>query len=268
MAVKSAEKIKKRTEKIISSENHNKVPFSVVEAYKNLRIHLVSILEKINGKVVVISSANASEGKSTISINLAITLSQLNKKVILIDADSRRATIHQKVKIENKMGCLDVINGDVELKSAIVEYNPYMDILTTGSVFNNPTELFSTNAFERMITELRGMYDYVIIDTPPINLVSDALVISQKCDGIVLVVRTGVTTYETFKNTLASAEKLGIKILGSILNGVGANSNKYLKYGFYGSYKKYYRYGYGYGYGYRSNRRKEAKADKHSKDNK
>ena len=228
-----------KNEKILSQESRSKVPFSVVEAYKNLRIHLVSILERNNSKVVAMSSANASEGKSTTSINLAVTLSQLNKKVILIDADSRRATIHQKLKLDNNKGCLDVISGNAELKEVIKSYNQYLDVITAGSVFNNPTELFCSNAFERMLTELRNMYDYIIIDTPPVNLVSDALVISQKCDGLVFVVRSGVTSYETFKNALISANQLGINVLGAIMNGVGGDTNKYLKYGFYGAYRKY-----------------------------
>ncbi len=240
MATKAPEK-EVKVEKILSQESRNKVPFSVVEAYKNLRMHVIALLEKDNSKVVAISSANASEGKSTTAINLAITLSQLNKKVIIIDADSRRATIHQKLKLENNKGCLDIINGDVDLKDAISSYNQYLDVITAGSVFNNPTELYCSNAFERMVTELRNMYDYVVFDTPPINLVSDALAISQKCDGLILVVRTNVTTYEAFKNALISTKQLGIKVLGAVMNGLGSENNKYLKYGFYGAYRKYSR---------------------------
>ena len=240
MATKAPEK-EVKVEKILSQESRNKVPFSVVEAYKNLRMHVIALLEKDNSKVVAISSANASEGKSTTAINLAITLSQLNKKVIIIDADSRRATVHQKLKLENNKGCLDIINGDVELKDAISSYNQYLDVITAGSVFNNPTELYCSNAFERMVTELRNMYDYVIFDTPPINLVSDALAISQKCDGLILVVRTNITTYEAFKNALISTKQLGIKVLGAVMNGLGSENNKYLKYGFYGAYRKYSR---------------------------
>ena len=226
-------------EKILSQETKSKVPFSVIESYKNLRMHLLSVLQKTGSKIVAISSANASEGKSTTVINLAITLSQLNKKVVLIDADSRRATIHQKLKLENKKGCLDIINGDISLKEAIISYNEYLDVITAGSVFTNPTELYCSSSFERMITELASMYDYVLFDTPPVNLVSDALVISQKCDGLVLVVRTGVTTYEKFKAALLSTKQLGINVLGAVMNGVGAENNKYLKYGFYGAYKRY-----------------------------
>ncbi len=238
MATKASKK-KSTPDKILSQEPKNKVPFSVIESYKNFRMHLLSVLEKTGGKVVAISSANASEGKSTTAINLAITLSQLNKRVILIDADSRRATIHQKLKLSNEKGCLDIINGDVELKDGITSYNEYLDVITAGSIFANPTELYCSSAFERMITELRSMYDYVVFDTPPVNLVSDALAISQKCDGLVFVIRTGATTYENFKNALLSTKQIGINVLGAVMNGVGAENNRYLKYGFYGAYKRY-----------------------------
>lgn len=238
MAIKTPKK-ESLTEKILTQEPKNKVPFSVIESYKNFRMHLLSVLEKTGGKVVAISSANASEGKSTTAINLAITLSQLNKKVVLVDADSRRASIHQKLKLENNKGCLDIINGDINLKDTLVSHNDYLDVITAGSIFTNPTELYCSSSFERMITELRSMYDYVIFDTPPINLVSDALAISQKCDGLVFVVRTGTTTYENFKTAMLSTKQLGINVLGAVMNGVGAENNKYLKYGFYGAYKKY-----------------------------
>lgn len=229
-----SEKISIKTRKNENSINHekrNKLPFSVVEAYKNLRLHLISNMEKTNSKVIAISSANASDGKTTTAINVAISLSQLNKKVIMIDADSRRATIHQKLKIENNKGCLDILTGATRMEDAIVKYNSCLDIITAGTVINNPTELFSSNSFERMITELRNIYDYVIIDTPPVNVVSEALVIAQKCDGLVYVVRTGVTTYDDLKNVIISANQLNIKILGAVMNGID-------------SVKKHYRYNY------------------------
>ena len=118
--------------KLVSNEKQTSVPYAIVEAYKSLRVHLTSALSKINGKVIAISSPNASEGKSTTSVNIAIMLSQLNKKVLLIDTDSRRATVHQKLKIENNVGCLDVLSVEVKLKFAIQNYSPFLDILTTG----------------------------------------------------------------------------------------------------------------------------------------
>ena len=231
----------KPNERILGNDKQNKVPFAVVEAYKTTRIHLVSTLEKINGKIITISSPNAAEGKSTTAINIAIALSQLNKKILIIDADSRRSTIHKKLKIQNELGCLDVINGTATIEEAKKSYNDYLDILTSGTQASNPSELFSTESFEQMLKDIRNKYDYIIIDTPPINLVSDALVISQKCDGLLLIVRADVTTYEAFRHTVNSANELNINILGVVINGTdSAKSYKYGKYGKYG----YGRYGY------------------------
>lgn len=229
----------KLTKIINSGDGQNKVPFSVVEAYKSLRVHLVSALSNIGGKVVAISSPNAAEGKSTTSINIAIVLSQLNKRVVLVDADARRASVHQKLKLDNKTGCTDILSGNAKYGDVLIKHNDYMDIITSGSSHNNATELFCSLKFDKLLSELKDNYDYVIVDTPPINLVSDALTISQKCDGILLLVRASVTTYEAFKKTLSSAEKLGINVLGSVMNGVGSRNDKYYR---YNKYK--YRYGY------------------------
>ncbi len=216
----------------------NKVPFAVVEAYKNIRIHLMSSLKELNGNVVAFSSPNASEGKSTTSVNIAITLSQLNKKVIIVDSDVRRATVNKKLHLPNEIGCSDVLAGEATLEEAVISYNPYLDVLTSGSVANNPSELFSSTAFDRLLSELRSKYDYVIIDTPPVNLVSDSLAVAQKCDGLVLIVRASVTTYAAFKSALATVKQLNINIIGTVINGSGATRKKYR------SYYKYSKYGY------------------------
>jgi len=232
------------TERLVGTDKQNKVPFAVVEAYKTTRIHLISTLNKINGKIVAISSPNAAEGKSTTAINIAIALSQLNKKILIIDADSRRSTIHKKLKMENELGCLDIICGSASFDDAKKSYNEYLDIITAGTQTNNPSELFSNDKFEEFLNEIRDSYDYIIIDTPPINLVSDALVIAQKCDGLLLIVRADITTYEAFKRTITSTTELNINVLGVVINGTDSERSykydKYRKYG-YGRYG-YYRY--------------------------
>lgn len=224
--------------RLVGGNLPNKVPFAVVEAYKNIRIHLMSALKDVNGKIVAFSSPNASEGKSTTSVNIAITLSQLNKKVIIVDSDVRRATVNKKLRIPNEKGCSDVLAGECALEEAVQSYNPYLDILTSGSVKENPSELFSSAAFDRLLSELREQYDYIIIDTPPINLVSDSLAIAQKSDGLVLIARASVTTYAAFKSAVATASQLNIKILGTVINGSGATRKKYR------SYYRYSKYGY------------------------
>ena len=251
MANKTAKKeknVEKHTsqpnERLLGTEKQNKVPFAVVEAYKTTRIHLISTLQKTNGKVIAVSSANAAEGKSTTAINIAIAMSQLNKKILIIDADSRRSTVHKKLKIQNELGCLDVINKTAAFLDVVKKYNDNLDILTSGTAANNPSELFSTESFAQLLIDARDAYDYIIIDTPPINLVSDALVISQNCDGLLLVVRADVTTYDAFQHTINNTCELNINILGVVINGTDSErSYKYSKYGKYGKYS-YSRHGY------------------------
>lgn len=237
---------KRKIEKILNTENPNAVPFSVVEAYKNIRLQLTTALSKTGGKTVAISSPNASEGKSTTAVNIAITLSQLNKKVLIIDADIRRGTVHQKLKIENDKGCLDVLSGAAKLEEAIKNHTPYLDIMTCGVALSNSCELFDSPAFDSMLQQLSEKYDYIIVDTPPLNLVSDALVISKKCDGLLYVIRSSVTTYEAFRKSLNSTERLGVNLVGVVINAINSQSGKYYKskYGKYGKYGYYNKYGY------------------------
>lgn len=227
-----------------NEDSQSKTPFSVVEAYKNIRVHLLSSLNSINGKTVVISSPYASDGKSTTAVNIAITISHLNKKVLLIDADSRRSTIHKKLKMENETGCTDVVTGEAQLGEVVKPYNNYLDILTAGSAVSNPSELFSSSDFDLLLQKARDIYDYIIVDSPPINIVSDALVVAQKCDGLVLVARASVTTYESFKSAVDAAKSLDINIIGTVLNGIDRSYNKYYKYKYNKYSKKYGKYNY------------------------
>jgi capsular exopolysaccharide synthesis family protein len=232
---------------LLKKEGTNRTPFSVVEAYKHIRIHLVTELSSAGGNVVTISSPNAGEGKSTTAVNTAITLSQLNKKVLLVDADSRRSTIHKKLKIENTTGLMEVISGSLDFEDCVKNYSSYLDILTSGANHNNPSELYSSQGFDDFIAKVSELYDFVIIDTPPINIVSDALVIAQKCTGLLMIIRANFTNSESFKKAHNLIKALHINLLGTIINGVDPETKKYYKYGKYGKYAKY---GYGkYGYG-------------------
>ena len=217
--------------KTVKTGSVYKAPFAVVEAYKNIRIRLMSILEKsTDKKIIAITSPNAAAGKSTTSVNLAITLSQIGKKVMLIDGDIRRATVDKKLRIENELGCSDVLAGNCQFNEAVVNYNPNLDVLTSGSVVNNPSDLLGSVEFDRLLNDLRETYDYIIIDTPPLNLVSDTLAISKKCDGVILVARVGLSTYAELKSALESLKILDICVLGAIVNGVEDVKKKYKSY--------------------------------------
>lgn len=218
-----------------------KIPFAVAEAYKSIRTNLISLLAKDNKKIIVISSPNASEGKSTTSINTAISLSQLNKKVLLIDADAHRPSIHSKLKFDNSFGLMELIQGVVQPEEVIKQYNSSLDIITAGAILPNATEMFSTPAFDELLNNFREKYDYIILDAPPVNLLSDALVMGQKADGMVFIIRAGVTTHENLRRALSSAEVLDINVLGVILNGSDYGTKRYYK-KYYSSYNGKYSY--------------------------
>lgn len=205
----------------------SRTPFSVIESYKGARMQLINALAEVGGNIATFSSPNASEGKSTTVANTAITLSQLNKKILLIDADSRRPTIHTKFKLENGFGLLDVLSGTADIDSVIHNYSPYLDVITSGSNYSNPSELCSSATFDEVLEKLSDKYDYVLIDTPPINIVSDALVIAQKTSGIVLVIRAGMTERQSLVKATNLIKSLAIKPLGIIVNGTNCRNNKY-----------------------------------------
>lgn len=233
--------INKKTsgQKVIIPDSQSKVPFSIIEAYKNIRTNIISVLGKTGSNVLAITSPNASEGKSTTSVNIAITLAQLNKKVLLFDADSRRPTVHKKLKIENQKGCMNILCDEIGLDDAIVNYNDYLDIIPSGTKVKNPSELFSSEKFDDLLFQLKERYDYIILDTPPINPVSDALIIAQKCEAIFMIIRSSVTTYEAFEKAYESLKVLDINLTGVIING-SDSTQKYL-------YKNRYKYRYKYG---------------------
>ena len=229
---------KNQNEKLFIADIRKKVTFSIVEAYKNIRTNIIALMAKKNSQVLAISSPNAAEGKSTTALNIAITISQLEKKVLIIDGDAHRPSIHKKLKIENEAGILNLIVDDVNPKDIIYSHNNYLDVITCGKNATKPSELLNSEKFDELLKEFKETYDYIIIDTPPINPVSDALVIAQKVDAIVLVVRAASTTHEAFKKAMKSLGVLDLKIDGVIINGSDPRPK-----GYYKSRYSYYKYG-------------------------
>lgn len=236
MATETNKKV--QSEKVIVPNISKKIPFSIVESYKNIRTNIISVLSKNGGKILAITSPNASEGKSTTSVNVAITLAQLNKKVLLLDADSRRPTVNKKLKIENQRGCMNILNGEATLDETIVQYNNFLDVIPSGTKVKNPSELFSSERFDDLLEQLKDRYDYIILDTPPINPVSDALIIAQKCEALIVVVRAGATTFEAFDKAYNALKVLEINLTGVIING----SDTTKKYLYKGRNKYQYKY--------------------------
>lgn len=214
--------------------------FGVVEVYKSIRTNIMYSMPKTNGgKVIVITSATAGEGKSITCINLALTFAQMNAKVLLVDCDLRKPKVHRYLRIERKDGLSNVLCGFSELNTAIkVGVKENLDVLTSGEVPPNPAELLQTETFALVLNELKKRYDYIILDTPPINIVTDAIFPIKLSEGAILLAKKDYTTYDMIEQSLEKMKRVDANIIGTILIDNRENDN-------IGYYKKS-KYGYRY----------------------
>lgn len=209
-------------------------PFEIVESYKTLRTNLLFTLAGGNNKTVVISSALPAEGKSLTCANLSAVMAQTESKVILIDADLRRPVQSQIFQRDNVRGLSTILAGFDDFGAAIKkDAIPNLDIITSGPIPPNPSELLGSEKMKNLLNDLQGYYDYILMDTPPINLVADAMVLSNKTAGVVLVARHGQSTFRELTKAITNLEFSGANILGLILNAKKGKSGGYYKYGKY-----------------------------------
>ena len=234
---KAASENNDETKKILSDDSD----FDTVETYKSIRTNIMfSIPKREKGRVIVITSASQGEGKTTTTINLAITFAQIGARVALVDCDLRRSRIHRYLQIERSDGVSNVVCGYTDIKDAVkTNVRGNLDCLTAGEIPPNPAELLETEEFQNMVSELQQVYDYIFIDTPPITLVTDAAVVMKLCSGVVVVAQQGITRYDLLDSAIDEIKKTGVNILGAILHD---SNEKHKKYGYYRKNK--YRYGY------------------------
>ncbi len=210
----------------------------VSEAYRTLRTNLQ--FSKIDKAVqtMLVTSSGPKEGKSTTSANLAIAMAQSGKKVVLIDADLRRPVVHSIFGLEKDEGVTNYLMNDVSydkmIKKSIMD-NLY--IVPSGVLPPNPSELISSQNMEKLIDRLKGDFDLIVFDTPPIIAVTDAAILSTKVDGILLVVKSGKTNYDAVMRAKSLMDNVDARILGALLNGVEVG-------GMYGTYYYYYYHNY------------------------
>ena len=205
-------------------------PFAAKEAYNSLRTNLLYALSPTNGKIVAVTSSNAGEGKSTVSINLALTMATAKVKVLLIDADLRRPSIHKKLEIDNSTGLSRFIVGFETMSDALKrEVFPNLDVMTSGPIPPNPSELLGSENMRIFLQKASDYYDYIIIDTPPVNIVTDVAVMADCISGVLLVTSYGNTTFEDVKKSNITLEKVNAKLLGMVVAGVENKKSIYKK---------------------------------------
>lgn len=237
--------------KYILSRNSD---FFIREAYKALRTNVVfSLAEEDACKIVIVTSAVQSEGKSITAVNLAISFAEMNNKVLIVDCDLRRPKLGRLMQMNARLGLSNVLLKPALLDKAIQPSKvDNLDVLPTGDVPPNPSELLGSSKMHKLLEVLRERYDYIILDTSPVNMVTDACVLVPESSGVLFVVRANRTERDAVIHAVEQLEYSKAKIMGFVLNGAGKDYGRYGKYR-YGKYKKYgygQRYGYGYGHGY------------------
>lgn len=216
----------------------DKSKFAIVESYKAARTNIMFSLSAIEKKVFAVTSYSKGEGKSTVAANLAISFSKMEKRVLLIDCDLRRPNIHNIFKVDNAQGLSNIIGKMITFDEGVQRgVLPNLDIVPSGTVPPNPSELMCSNSFIALVKHLSEEYDYIIFDTPPIGVVADALLLKDLIAGFVVVVRERSTTHGDLKKLLDNIKLADSKALGLLEVGCSINPKRNKK-GYY--YYQYY----------------------------
>lgn len=220
--------------------------YSSAESYKSLRTNLQFCGD--DKKVISITSCSPNEGKSSVALNLAVSLAEAGKKVLLMDADLRKSVLLGRMKIrESVNGLTHFLSRQEPLLDVICSTNvKNLHVIFAGPIPPNPAELLGSPIYKDMIKALRKVYDYVLIDCPPLGSVIDGAVITEQCDGSIMVIESGVISYRFARDVKRQLEKCNCPILGVILNKVDMSKQGYYGkyYGrYYGKYGRYGEYG-------------------------
>lgn len=221
--------------------------FAVKEAYNSIRTNLLFTQQGEKCPIFVVTSPTANNGKTINSANLAINFAQMGKKTLVIDADMRNPSLHKLFSLSSRNGLSEILAGLTDNITVTKTDIENLSVLTSGKIPPNPTELLSSPRMDKLLDFVKEHYDCVFIDTPPVNIVTDATVFSQKATGYVIIVKTDTTNIPELKTTVSTLQGINANILGFILN--DANSEKKKYYSYYRKYSRNYSYNYKYSYG-------------------
>lgn len=220
---------------------HKNLKFTATEQYKLLRANLSFTLSDNQGCAVIgVTSAMRGEGKSTTAINLSYVLAESGKRVLLIDGDLRLPSIARKMHMDNKVGLTDLLKGEETIQMSTFKSNELNNwyIMPSGNLPPNPSELIGSRRMEKSLELLSENFDYIIIDLPPVNIVSDALTISKFISGMIVVIREDYTEKKELETCFRQLKLSEVKVLGCVINEAKNGKGSYGKY----KYKRYYKY--------------------------
>lgn len=228
---------KEDTKKILAADS----PFIVKEAYSSIRTNLLFTQRGEKCPIFVVTSPTANNGKTLNSVNLAISFAQMGKKTLLIDSDMRNPTVHRIFSIPSKNGLSEILAGltdNITVSKTDIEN---LSVLTSGKIPPNPAELLASERMDKLLDFVKDHYDCVFIDTPPINIVTDASVFATKSTGYILIIKANTSDSSDVKTAVSVLKHIGGNVLGFVLNDILPNNRK--------NYSYYKRYDYKYSYG-------------------
>ncbi len=235
---------------------------SASESFRGIRTGILFSRAEGEPQVVMITSAGPREGKTVTASNLAVAMAQSGSRAILIDCDLRRPKLHRLFGVSKDQGLTNLLVGNMGLDQAVVHTQvPNLDVIASGPLPPNPSEILGSARMAALLAQLRKQYPRIIIDTPPLTAVTDAVILSKAVDGVVLVVRAANTTREVAINGVTQLQAVGAPILGTVLNAVDIGKDKYYYYYYYQYY--YYYYGDDGDKRKKQGRRKARKKSKH-----
>lgn len=225
--------------------------YSAREAFKRLRTNVLLALSQEDSekkcRVIGVSSAQMSEGKSTVSINLAYSLAELGKTVLLIDGDMRRPSIHDKLGCRLSPGLSEILLGTANPNKSVLRYQSgadatYFGVIPAGEIPSDPAELLNSGRFQELLEMVSATCDYVIVDLPPVNAVVDAVDVAGATDGMILVIRENHCPRFLLDECVEQLRYAKTRILGFVVNGCVEGSGKKYQYSQQGYYARYARY--------------------------
>ena len=225
------------SQNVVAASDNGK--FAIIEGYKIARTNLMFSLAAKNNKFVAVTSWEKGVGKSTVTSNLAISLPKAEKKVLPIDCPLRRPNLHNLVKVSNEVGFSQILSRMASFKEAVHrDVLPCLDVITSGSIPPNPSELLCSTVMNDLVKEWQDEYDYIIFDTPPIGIVADAMLLKDYVAGYVVVVRERVTTHGSIQRTIRNIKIAKSHVLGFVKVGCSPKRGGFSK--SYYTYDRYY----------------------------
>lgn len=216
-------KKKRRTERNFLLVGRD-TPFAYNEAFKSLRTNLKFLAMGKSCKKIILTSAIPAEGKSSVCINLATSLVEGGSRVLLVDADLRKPVLHRYLKLHRAQKGLTALLSDGNMEETILKMDSGLHVLLSDAIPPNPAELLGSEQMKNRIDTLTQSYDYIIFDTPPVSVVTDAAVLSQYADGVILVIRQNHATFEEVELAKKNLDTVHARILGAVLNGFDTKS--------------------------------------------